>query len=84
MSGLASETASETCSLTRYMALTEEKRSELREKARIRYRGSAGERQRALQYFKCLQCNLIKNPGNALQRHGIVYENGEYVLRSAA
>ena len=70
------------CSPTRYMALSEEKRSELREKARTRYRGSAGERQRALQYLKCLQCNLIKNPGRALERHGIVYENGGYVLRN--
>ncbi len=62
------------------MALPEEKRSELRDKARARYRGSAGDRQRALQYLKCLNCNLIKNPGSALERHGIVFENGEYVL----
>ncbi len=66
------------------MALSEEKRSELREKARARYRGSAGERQRALQYLKCLNCNLIKTPGGALERHGIVFANGEYVLRAAA
>ncbi len=69
---------------SRCMALPEGERMGLREKARARYRGSAGERQRVLQYLKCLKCNRIKDPGDALERHGIEFVNVEYTVRSAA
>ena len=60
------------------MSLPEEKRDILRQKARARYHGYSGERQRAGQYLKCLRCHLIKNSRpSTLERHGIEYSDGE-------
>ena len=62
-----------------YMDLPEEKKAVLRQKAKERYHGSSGERQRALQYLKCLRCSLIKNSrASTLERHGIEFVDGEY------
>ena len=64
---------------TSYMNLPEEKRAKLGLKAKERYRGPTGERQRALQYLKCLRCPLIKNSRpSTLERHGIEFVDGKY------
>ena len=61
------------------MNMSEEKREKPKEKARKRYHGPAGERQRAVQYLKCLRCSLIQNfRPSTLERHGIEFADGEY------
>ena len=65
--------------MAKYMELPEEKRAELRQKATDRYYLRTGDRQRALQYLKCLRCSLIKNTrASTLERHGIEFVDGEY------
>ena len=61
------------------MKLPEAKRAMLRQKAKERYNGPSGERQRALQYLKCLNWSLIKNSRlDTLERHGIELVDGVY------
>lgn len=62
-----------------HMNLSEEQRATLRRKAKERYDGPSGERQRALQYLKCLNCSLIKNcRPSTLERHNIEFMDGMY------
>ena len=71
--------------VSKYMALPEEKRAGLRQKAKDRYHGPNGDRQRAVQYLKCLQCSLIKNCRAAtLERHGIEVIDGEYRFKATS
>ncbi len=68
--------------LSKYMSLPEEKREPLGLKAKARYHGPNGDRQRAVQYLKCLRCSLIQDyRAGTLERHGIEYADGGYRFR---
>ena len=52
------------------MNMSEEKKTELRAKAKHRYHNMSGNRQRALQYLKALQVGLIqKFRESTLEKH---------------
>ena len=49
----------------------------MKAKARERYK-TCGQKQRRSQYLKALRVGLTQKPGRALERHGIIYVDGEY------
>ena len=65
-----------------YFELREARREVAKARAHERYHARTGEHQRRNQYRKAFRCGLVRPPGAALARHGIVFVNGEYVLAS--
>ena len=62
--------------LSAYFRMEPAKHEIMKAKARDRYR-TCGQKQRRSQYLKASRVGLTQKPGRALERHGIIYVDGE-------